>query len=72
MYHILSIASAMNGIRCVRTNVDDDGDALRDEFNNFLSQLMTAMSDKNEQEEISILNSRWTSHHYMFMDISVC
>ena len=48
----------MNKIHCIHTNVDDDGEALRDEFVNYVGNLLTALSDKNEQEEISILNDR--------------
>lgn len=48
----------MSKIHCVHTNVDDDGDALRDEFVNYLGNLLTTMSDKREQEELSIMNDR--------------
>ena len=48
----------MNGITLVQTSTEDEGEILRQEFSNFLSNLLTAMSDKREQEELGILNSK--------------
>ena len=51
-------ADSMSGITVVNTSIDDEGDILRQEFANFLSNLLTTMSDKREQEELGILNSK--------------
>ena len=48
-------ASGMMKVSCIHTNLDDDGDALRDEFQNFVGNLLTFMSDKREQEELNII-----------------
>lgn len=47
----------MKKISVVHTNIDEHGEALRDDFTNFLSSLLTSQSDKNEEEELSIMNS---------------
>ena len=47
----------MGKIQCISTTLDDDGTGLREEFNNYLSTLLTAMNDKSEQEELNILKS---------------
>lgn len=52
------LAASMGQISCFSSNVDDEGELLREEFNNYLSRLMTAVSDKREQEELSIMNNR--------------
>lgn len=55
---LFSPASTMSKLRCLNTNIDQEGEALRAEFRNFLSDLLTAVSEKSEQEELGILNSR--------------
>ncbi|KAK3595743.1 hypothetical protein CHS0354_025372 [Potamilus streckersoni] len=45
-------------IPCVRTNIEEDGESVREEFNNFLSKLSLELSDKRDQEELSIMNQR--------------
>lgn len=51
------LPSMLSNIKCVHSNIDEDGDNLRDDFNRFLGDLLTAISDKREQEELSIMNS---------------
>ena len=50
----------MSQIPYVHTNLDEDAEAVREEFQNFLGSLLMSMSEKREQEELSIMNSRWT------------
>ncbi len=57
MNSLLFSASGMMKVSCIHTNLDDDGDALRDEFQNFVGNLLTFMSDKREQEELNIIRS---------------
>lgn len=52
------IADTFKKITAIQTNIDDDGETLRNEFMNYLTQLMAAMTDKREQEELSIMNNR--------------
>ena len=47
----------MKKIPVVHTNLEEQGEALRDEFTNYLGNLLTSMSDKREQEELSIMDS---------------
>lgn len=42
----------------VHTNIEEDGDAVRNEFSRFLAKISVAMSDKRDQEELSIMNHR--------------
>ena len=51
-------ADTFKKISVIHTNIDDDGDTLRNEFVNYLTQLIAAMTDKREQEELSIMNNR--------------
>lgn len=54
----LYIADTFKKIATIHTNIDEDGDSLRNEFMNYLTQLMAAMTDNREQEELSIMNNR--------------
>ncbi|XP_064612662.1 intraflagellar transport protein 22 homolog [Liolophura sinensis] len=45
-------------MQCIHTNIEDEGETVRREFTNFLSTLLGAMSDKRDQEELSIMNQR--------------
>ncbi|ESO97347.1 hypothetical protein LOTGIDRAFT_231543 [Lottia gigantea] len=45
-------------ITTVQTNLEEDADSVRQSFNKYLSTLLTALSDKREQEELSIINQR--------------
>ena len=47
----------MKNLGCVQTSFEDDGENLREEFNRFLGTMLSAMSEKHEQEELGILNS---------------
>ena len=49
------VASSMSRVTCIHTNLDDDGDTCRDEFQNYLSNLLNVMSEKREREELSII-----------------
>ena len=51
------VAPSMSKISCVNSNIDEYGDTLRNEFESYLSSLFVAISDKREQEELSIMQS---------------
>lgn len=51
----LFIAAIMSGIQMIRTNIEQDGDALRLEFNNFLCNVIAGVSEKREKEELNII-----------------
>lgn len=42
----------MANIKC---NIEEDGDTVKHEFNRFIENMANAMSEKNEQEELSIM-----------------
>lgn len=42
----------MANIKC---NIEEDGDTVKHEFNRFIESVANAMSEKNEQEELSIM-----------------
>ncbi|XP_013379823.1 intraflagellar transport protein 22 homolog [Lingula anatina] len=49
---------AFSKISVVNTNLDDDGENVRTEFEKFLSGLLNAMHDSRDKEELSIMNSK--------------
>ena len=51
-------ASSMQGMEVVHTNLDDDAEQLREDFQMFVRGLAEAMSKRSEQEEMAIMNSR--------------
>ncbi|XP_052798201.1 intraflagellar transport protein 22 homolog [Mya arenaria] len=52
------LSQCFSNIPVVHTNIEEDGEAVRNEFSQFLAKLTVAMSDKREQEELSIMNHR--------------
>lgn len=51
------IAQTLANTTCVHTNLDEDPDAVREEFKNFLAQVISNWTDKRDQEELSIMNN---------------
>ena len=51
-------ASVLSRVTCVQTNLDEDSEAVRDEFHNFLAKVISNWTDKRDQEELSIMNTR--------------
>jgi len=51
-------ATCFSNMPVIHTNIEEDGDAVRTEFSQFLAKLSVAMSDKRDQEELSIMNHR--------------
>jgi len=51
------LPSSMSRLHCVDTSLDDDGSTIRESFDSYISTLLTAMADKSEKEELSILQS---------------
>ena len=50
-------ASVLNRVTCVQTNLDEEPEAVRDEFHNFLAKVISNWTDKRDQEELSIMNT---------------
>ncbi|KAK3736340.1 hypothetical protein QZH41_020790 [Actinostola sp. cb2023] len=46
----------LSKVTCVHTNLDEDPDSVREEFKNFLAQVISNWTDKRDQEELSIMN----------------
>ena len=42
-------------MNCIHTDLDEDGETLREEFRNYVSQLIDIMSEKRDREELSII-----------------
>lgn len=57
-FSILLTAGSFSNLNIVPTNIDEDGEAVRDNFNKFLSGLQGIMSTNRDQEELSIMNQR--------------
>ncbi|KAK3084228.1 hypothetical protein FSP39_010300 [Pinctada imbricata] len=53
-----ALSDTFRKMSVIQTNIEDDPDSVRAEFMNYLTQLMGTMSDKREQEELSIMNQR--------------
>ncbi|XP_077995703.1 intraflagellar transport protein 22 homolog [Glandiceps talaboti] len=52
----VQLSSSMSKVMHVHSNLEDDADGVRRDFGNYLSKLFTQLSDKREQEELSIIN----------------
>lgn len=50
-------ASSLSRVTCVQTNLDEEPEAVRDEFHNFLAKVISNWTDKRDQEELSIMNT---------------
>ena len=49
------ILGGMSRIQLMTSNIDEDPDALQEQFKDFLGNVLTFINDRNEQEELSIL-----------------
>ena len=43
-------------MQCVHTSLEEDPDSVREEFSNFLVTLLTNWKDRQDQEELGIVN----------------
>ncbi|CAL1289082.1 unnamed protein product [Larinioides sclopetarius] len=50
------LSSLFSRIPWLNTSVEENGGALRREFNSFLQRLLSNISERRDQEELSILN----------------
>lgn len=50
------LGSSLAKVTHVHTNLEEDQDSVRTSFANYLSKLFTAIADKRDQEELSIIN----------------
>ena len=48
----------LSKIPCIHTNLDEESEELRSEFQNFLSSILAGIVEKREQEELNIMNDR--------------
>ncbi|XP_033747818.1 intraflagellar transport protein 22 homolog [Pecten maximus] len=51
------LSDTFTKVQTVPTNIEDDGDDVRNHFNNYLSRIISALSDNREKEELSIMNN---------------
>ncbi|XP_068679299.1 intraflagellar transport protein 22 homolog isoform X1 [Montipora capricornis] len=51
------LSSSLSRVTCVQTNLDEEPEAVRDEFLNFLAKVISNWTDKRDQEELSIMNT---------------
>ncbi|XP_067649603.1 intraflagellar transport protein 22 homolog [Haliotis asinina] len=54
----VQLSASFSKIKTVHTNIEEDAEGVRQEFYRFLGTLVTAMTDKQEEEELNIMNSR--------------
>ncbi|GLH03994.1 Intraflagellar transport protein 22 [Gryllus bimaculatus] len=52
------LSSTFSRVMQVATNVEENGNRLRVEFNNFLVNVLGGLRDRNEQEELNIINTQ--------------
>ena len=45
----------MSKVQHIQTNLEEDAEGVRREFNSFLAKLLNSMSRKQDQEELSII-----------------
>lgn len=55
LLHHLLVAAVFSKMSNIKSNIDEDPDGVKQEFNKFLENVSKAMSDKNEQEELNIV-----------------
>jgi len=53
------VAGSLSRLTCVNTSLEEDGDVLKRFFNSYLENLFAVLSERREQDELTILNSRW-------------
>lgn len=56
LFIYFSVATLFSRITWIPTNIEENGNALRREFNSFLQRLLSNISERRDQEELSILN----------------
>lgn len=52
---LLISAPVFSKINSIKSNIDEDPDTVKRDFNSFLDKVAVAMSDKNEQDELNIV-----------------
>ncbi|XP_045172377.1 intraflagellar transport protein 22 homolog [Mercenaria mercenaria] len=52
------LSTCFSNIPVVHTNIEEDSESVRNQFSQFLAKLTVALSDKRDQEELSIMNHR--------------
>jgi len=52
-------AGSLSRLTCVNTSLEEDGDMLKRLFHSYLGNLFTVLSERREQDELTILDSRW-------------
>ena len=55
----VKLSSKFSRVAQLEINIEDEGARLRADFSTFLASVISGMSKNRDQEEISILNSRW-------------
>jgi Rab-like protein 5 len=53
-----SLPSKLAKLTCVNTSLEDDGDLLKREFTGYLGNLLKVISERREQDELTILDNR--------------
>ncbi|XP_041347687.1 intraflagellar transport protein 22 homolog [Gigantopelta aegis] len=51
------IPPSLSKVPVIHTNIEEDAEAVQKEFSKYLGKLVSAMSDRQEQEELSIMSS---------------
>lgn len=59
MLYAGSVAGPLSQLTCVNTSLEEDGDQLKRVFYSYLGNLFTVLSERREQDELTILDSRW-------------
>ncbi len=58
------VATAFSRIKVIDTNLDEDPDSVKEEFKRFLGSVLSNLTDRRDQEELSIVNHRQTGVSY--------
>jgi len=58
MLSVGSAAGSLSQLTCVNTSLEEDGDQLKRVFYSYLGNLFTVLSERREQDELTILDSR--------------
>jgi hypothetical protein len=52
-------AGPLGKLPCVSTSLEEKGEIIKRQFNSYLGRLFAAVTERREQDEMNILDSRW-------------
>ena len=57
-YFSLFLASKFGRIAQQEVNIDEEGNRFRSDFNTFITRIVSGLSERRDQEEVNIMNTK--------------